>query len=311
MSDLQYPGGMHVGESGAPGSPAIVFIHGAGQSGRSLARAHEEARRLPLPGPGPARVRAQQPAAFGVIQPDGGPRRQAHRAARPGTTGQCRRHLLGWRDQSTRCSAAIPTVSSGPSSTAPLSALGAVGLSPSSSCWRRSSIPARSWRSTGIRMTRPTCASRRAGRSGVPSRSASGLPRSSMRHVRPCSSPGSWSPDSGVRTPERPTRPLPPSCPMPRPGMRPASSTAGSGRRPIYISARSRLGSAGRNCPPSSVASLHPRLRRKSGCERSPVRGPRKHRLNRENGVGHETTHCPALGGWRGHYRVIRALQAF
>lgn len=28
------PGGMHVEETGSPGSPAIVFIHGAGQSGR-------------------------------------------------------------------------------------------------------------------------------------------------------------------------------------------------------------------------------------------------------------------------------------
>ena len=34
MSDLQYPGGMYVEESGNPGSPAIVFIHGAGQSSR-------------------------------------------------------------------------------------------------------------------------------------------------------------------------------------------------------------------------------------------------------------------------------------
>ena len=34
MSDLQYPGGMNVEESGTPGSPAIVFIHGAGQSSR-------------------------------------------------------------------------------------------------------------------------------------------------------------------------------------------------------------------------------------------------------------------------------------
>lgn len=34
MSDPKYPGGMHVEESGTPSSPAIVFIHGAGQSGR-------------------------------------------------------------------------------------------------------------------------------------------------------------------------------------------------------------------------------------------------------------------------------------
>ena len=34
MSDSQYPGSMYVEESGTPGSPAIVFIHGAGQSGR-------------------------------------------------------------------------------------------------------------------------------------------------------------------------------------------------------------------------------------------------------------------------------------
>ncbi|MEX1294717.1 MAG: alpha/beta fold hydrolase [Candidatus Limnocylindrales bacterium] len=34
MSDRQYRGGVHVEESGVPGSPAIVFIHGAGQSSR-------------------------------------------------------------------------------------------------------------------------------------------------------------------------------------------------------------------------------------------------------------------------------------
>jgi hypothetical protein len=34
MDVSQYPGGMYVEESGTPGSPAIVFIHGAGQSGR-------------------------------------------------------------------------------------------------------------------------------------------------------------------------------------------------------------------------------------------------------------------------------------
>ena len=28
------PGAMHVEESGTPGAPAIVFIHGGGQSGR-------------------------------------------------------------------------------------------------------------------------------------------------------------------------------------------------------------------------------------------------------------------------------------
>lgn len=44
MSDPKYPGGMHVEESGAPGSPAIVFIHGAGQSGREW---YEHMARLP------------------------------------------------------------------------------------------------------------------------------------------------------------------------------------------------------------------------------------------------------------------------
>ena len=37
------PGGMHVEESGTPGSPAIVFIHGAGQSSREW---QEHMRRL-------------------------------------------------------------------------------------------------------------------------------------------------------------------------------------------------------------------------------------------------------------------------
>ena len=32
------PGGMYVHESGTPGSPAIVFIHGLGQSGREWRR---------------------------------------------------------------------------------------------------------------------------------------------------------------------------------------------------------------------------------------------------------------------------------
>ena len=34
MNPSKDPGGMYVAESGTPGSPAIVFIHGAGQSGR-------------------------------------------------------------------------------------------------------------------------------------------------------------------------------------------------------------------------------------------------------------------------------------
>ena len=34
MSDLQSPGSMYVAESGMAGSPAILFIHGMGQSGR-------------------------------------------------------------------------------------------------------------------------------------------------------------------------------------------------------------------------------------------------------------------------------------
>lgn len=32
------PGGLYVEESGTPGAPAIVFIHGAGQSGREWRR---------------------------------------------------------------------------------------------------------------------------------------------------------------------------------------------------------------------------------------------------------------------------------
>ncbi|MEA2026003.1 MAG: alpha/beta hydrolase, partial [Chloroflexota bacterium] len=43
MSESQYPGGMYVEESGTPGSPAIVFIHGAGQSSRAW---HEHMARL-------------------------------------------------------------------------------------------------------------------------------------------------------------------------------------------------------------------------------------------------------------------------
>jgi pimeloyl-ACP methyl ester carboxylesterase len=34
MTPSSGPGGTYVAESGTPGSPAIVFIHGAGQSGR-------------------------------------------------------------------------------------------------------------------------------------------------------------------------------------------------------------------------------------------------------------------------------------
>ena len=34
MSERRSPGGLYVEESGTPGSPAIVFIHGAGQSSR-------------------------------------------------------------------------------------------------------------------------------------------------------------------------------------------------------------------------------------------------------------------------------------
>jgi len=38
MNRSRYPGGMYVEESGAPGSPAIVFIHGVGQNGREWRR---------------------------------------------------------------------------------------------------------------------------------------------------------------------------------------------------------------------------------------------------------------------------------
>ena len=41
MNPSKNPGGMYVEESGTPGSPAIVFIHGAGQSGREW-RGHME-----------------------------------------------------------------------------------------------------------------------------------------------------------------------------------------------------------------------------------------------------------------------------
>ena len=41
MNPSQDPGGMYVEESGTPGSPAIVFLHGAGQSGREW-RGHME-----------------------------------------------------------------------------------------------------------------------------------------------------------------------------------------------------------------------------------------------------------------------------
>ncbi len=34
----RWPGGLYVHESGTPDSPAIVFIHGLGQSGRERVR---------------------------------------------------------------------------------------------------------------------------------------------------------------------------------------------------------------------------------------------------------------------------------
>ncbi len=65
MTASRDPGGMYVRESGSPGSPAILFIHGAGQSGREwrdhMARlrgfhclapdlpGHGRSNRLPLP----------------------------------------------------------------------------------------------------------------------------------------------------------------------------------------------------------------------------------------------------------------------
>ena len=38
MNPSKTPGGMYVHESGTPGSPAIVFIHGLGQNGREWRR---------------------------------------------------------------------------------------------------------------------------------------------------------------------------------------------------------------------------------------------------------------------------------
>ena len=120
------PGGMHVEESGTPGSPAIVFIHGAGQSGRewrqhmaSLTDFHCLAPDLP----GFGRSNQLPSASFSQTADLVA---RAHRAARPGT----RASVVGISSGgmvSTRCCAVIPTVSSGPSSTAPRSALGAVG----------------------------------------------------------------------------------------------------------------------------------------------------------------------------------------
>ena len=78
------PGGMYVEESGIPGSPAIVFIHGAGQSGRDwrghmarLGGFHCLAPDLP----GFGRSNHLAPASN---ERDRRPRRRAHRDARPG-----------------------------------------------------------------------------------------------------------------------------------------------------------------------------------------------------------------------------------
>jgi pimeloyl-ACP methyl ester carboxylesterase len=51
MSTSNSVGGVYVEVSGIPGTPAIVFVHGMGQSGRIWRGSHGEAQRLPLPGP--------------------------------------------------------------------------------------------------------------------------------------------------------------------------------------------------------------------------------------------------------------------
>lgn len=62
MNPSRYPGAMFVEESGTPGSPAIVLLHGAGQSGREW---REEAVPAPHRALRPPRRMARARAAGG------------------------------------------------------------------------------------------------------------------------------------------------------------------------------------------------------------------------------------------------------
>ena len=72
------------------GSPAVVFLHGPARP-PDVARAHGEARRIPLPG---ARLTGFGTPLACLSRPVTGPRRRAHREERPRTAGACRRPLV-------------------------------------------------------------------------------------------------------------------------------------------------------------------------------------------------------------------------
>ena len=125
-------GGMHVHESGTPGSPAIVFIHGVGQSGRSGAstwRGSAASTAWPRTCRGSGRAttcrRRRWPRRW-TSSPS-----SSRRASRQG--GRRRRHLLGCRRHPCPAGSAIPTASTARSSTVPPRLAAGPGPSGSSS----------------------------------------------------------------------------------------------------------------------------------------------------------------------------------
>ena len=90
--------GIHVRETGFPGAPAVVFLHGSAASGGMWTDHMARLAGYHCLAPRPPRLRPQQPAAVPLSPRDGGPGRRVDRDPGSGTQGKHRGPLLGRLD---------------------------------------------------------------------------------------------------------------------------------------------------------------------------------------------------------------------
>jgi pimeloyl-ACP methyl ester carboxylesterase len=88
--ELAASGSLYVGESGTPRSPAIVFLHGVGNSGGMWAKHMAGLGGYHCLAPRSPGVRSEQPAALEIADRHRGPGRRAHRVPHPFPEGAYR-----------------------------------------------------------------------------------------------------------------------------------------------------------------------------------------------------------------------------